>query len=36
MSNLDIYNLDAESYETTTKKEGSVDLENYKPYPESG
>jgi hypothetical protein len=36
MSNLDIFNLDAESFVTKTKKEGSVDLEFYKPYPESG
>jgi len=36
MSNLDIFNLDAESFVTKTKKEGSLDLEFYKPYPESG
>jgi hypothetical protein len=36
MSNLDIFNLDAESFVTKTKKEGSADLEFYKPYPESG
>jgi hypothetical protein len=36
MSNLDIFNLDAESLVTQTKKEGSADLEFYKPYPEDG
>jgi hypothetical protein len=36
MSNLDIFNLDAESLVTPTKKEGSKDLEFYKPYPEDG
>ena len=30
MSNLDIFNLDAESFVTKTKKEGSLDLEFYK------
>ena len=36
MSNLDIFNLDAESLVTPVKKEGSKDLEFYKPYPEDG
>ena len=36
MSNLDIFNLDAESLVTPIKKEGSKDLEFYKPYPEDG
>ena len=36
MSNLDIFNLDVESFVTKAKKEGSTDLEFYKPYPESG
>ena len=36
MSNLDIFNLDAEALVTPTKKEGSKDLEFYKPYPEDG
>lgn len=36
MSNLDIFNLDVESFVTKAKKEGSADLEFYKPYPESG
>ena len=36
MSNLDIFNLDAESLVTQPKKEGSADLEFYKPYPEDG
>jgi hypothetical protein len=36
MSNLDIFNLVAESLVTPIKKEGSKDLEFYKPYPEDG
>ena len=36
MSNLDIFNLDVESFVTKAKKEGSTDLEFYKPYPEDG
>ena len=36
MSNLDIFNLDAEALVNPPKKEGSKDLEFYKPYPEDG
>ncbi len=36
MSNLDIFNLDTESLVTPIKKEGSKDLEFYKPYPDDG
>ncbi len=37
MSNLDIFNLDAESFVTKTNQSGgSKDLEFYKPYPEDG
>jgi len=37
MSNLDIFNLDAESFVTKTNQAGgSKDLEFYKPYPEDG
>ena len=36
MSNLDIFNLDAEAFVTKTKKENSEGAEFYKPYPENG
>jgi hypothetical protein len=37
MSNLDIFNLDAEAFVTPTAKQGAgKDLEFYKPYPEDG
>ncbi len=37
MSNLDIFNLDAEAFVTPTAKQGGgKDLEFYKPYPEDG
>lgn len=36
MSNLDIFNLDAEALVTQTKKGESKELEFYKPYPEDG
>jgi len=36
MSNLDIFNLDAEAFVTKTKKENSEGTEFYKPYPENG
>lgn len=36
MSNLDIFNLDAEAFVTKTKKETSEGIEFYKPYPENG
>ena len=37
MSNLDIFNLDAEAFVTKTQQQGGgKDLEFYKPYPEDG
>lgn len=36
MSNLDIFNLDAEAFVTKSKKENSEGTEFYKPYPENG
>lgn len=36
MSNLDIFNLDAEAFVTKAKKEQSEGIEFYKPYPENG
>lgn len=36
MSNLDIFNLDAEAFVTKAKKETSEGIEFYKPYPENG
>lgn len=36
MSNLDIFNLDAEAFVTKTAQQGEKDLEFYKPYPEDG
>lgn len=36
MSNLDIFNLDAEAFVTKPVQQGEKDLEFYKPYPEDG
>ena len=36
MSNLDIFNLDAEAFVTKPAQQGEKDLEFYKPYPEDG
>ena len=36
MSNLDIFNLDAEAFVTKPTQQGEKDLEFYKPYPEDG
>jgi hypothetical protein len=36
MSNLDIFNLDAEAFVTKAKKENSEGTDFYKPYPENG